>query len=87
MKSDIRNAREAAHLTRKQVAEPLHRTTEWLRRVEGGSLPATAETRAKILRVIKTLAALRAEFAKKSGEELRRAILDEKPNDGTAERV
>lgn len=88
MKSELRVARESAHLTRRQVCAPLQRTTEWLRRVESGSLPATVETRAKIFRVIETLAAVRAEFQKQTGEQLR-VILNEKTkqNDGTATRA
>lgn len=71
MRSELRSARESAHLTRRQVCDPLHRTTEWLRRVESGSLPSSVETRSKILAVIRTLAALRAEFRKKTVEQLR----------------
>lgn len=82
MKSELRLARESARLTRRQVCQPLKRTTEWLRRVESGSLPATAETRAKILRVIETLAAMRAEFQKRTSEKLLRVILKENANDG-----
>ena len=87
MKSEIRLAREAARLTRKQVSDPLNRTTEWLRRIESGTLRLSPEMREKILQVIKTLVDMRAEFQAKTAEALTRIVLGNDGNDRHARRA
>jgi transcriptional regulator with XRE-family HTH domain len=58
--TNIREARESAHLTLRQVADVLGRTGEWLRRIEIGTLKAKPDKLQKILGVICRLEEIRA---------------------------
>jgi ribosome-binding protein aMBF1 (putative translation factor) len=55
----IRRAREAAGLSRKKVADPMGRTSEWLRLFEKEKRPLPPEIRVAILEVIRRLSAYR----------------------------
>lgn len=48
----LRELRQVNQLTLKQVAAPLGRSGEWLRRIENASLPASQETIDRILECI-----------------------------------
>lgn len=50
--NELRELRQANQLTLKQVAAPLGRSGEWLRRIENASLPASQETIDRILECI-----------------------------------
>lgn len=73
---EIRAARRAAHLTLPQVAGPLGRTGEWLRRVEIGTLPVSPDVRVMILNAIEKLSAINAAYEKQVSDLARRAARD-----------
>lgn len=56
----LRREREAAGLSRKNVADPMNRTNEWLRLYETGKRPVPRAIRVAILDVIRRLAVCRA---------------------------
>jgi transcriptional regulator with XRE-family HTH domain len=56
----LRLEREAADLSRRKVAEPLDRTSEWLRLYETGKRPVPPAIRVAILEMIRRLSAYRA---------------------------
>lgn len=55
----LRLERESAGLSRKKVADPMDRTSEWLRLFESGKRAVPPAIRAAILEVIRRLAAYR----------------------------
>lgn len=66
----IREAREAAHFTLRQVAGPLGRTSEWVRRIEIGTLRASQDVSARILHAIEKLSAIKVASEAQAAREL-----------------
>ena len=53
--AEIRASREAANLTLRQLGDALERSSEWVRRVEIGTLAVKPETAKRILETIARL--------------------------------
>jgi transcriptional regulator with XRE-family HTH domain len=70
MNDDLRSARKAAGLTLRDVSAIFGLSREWLRLVENGALPISADRKVQILEVISRMRSLSSALAANAQEQL-----------------